>query len=637
MKGTSKSNGPIVSRTIASLPPVWDARRGHIHCDRLQAEANLASNSHSTPTSLAQWQTTAADLRAKLQHKLRIQPIPDALQIEFHQTIPCDGYEIRTLSFCASKDIRVTAHLFVPQGKGPFPAVLNLHGHWLEGKTAARVQARGHILAKNGFVVLTVDSPGAGERCAGNRAEGYHGGFSGASLFLTGDSLLAWQVRDNQRALDVLESFSFVDSSKIGATGASGGGNQTMWLAAMDDRIKAAVPVTSVGSFAAYVTRRNCICETLPNGLALSEEWAILGLIAPRPLLILNSLTDQSGFGVTSYCFTCARLQKIYDLWSATDSFRHKLLDEPHGYGDPMLQAMLGWMNFWLRGTPSNQPQALPEWTALPQEILLCYPHGQCPSSYNFNANRITLADRVLTHKPRSPHETVGELALLVGWKEPGNPAPWIRKKPLKNGLIQAETLSSRAIPIPLVLQEPSSKEPVKKVYLILSNEGKASAFVSREWQHHAHESSVLLSFDFPGVGELKWEEDSVENSTLHDTARACLWLGYSLLGEWAEVIASICIQLNQLYPTAKIEVIAEREAALAALLSSAIRPAPFLHITEHGLPESLTSWLRQNAGSIAAIVPGFLEWGDLTLLRKLATHPPTGDYKTPHRQQIQK
>jgi hypothetical protein len=109
------------------------------------------------------------------------------------------------------------------------------------------------------------------------------------------------------------------------------------------------------------------------------------------------------------------------------------------------------------------------------------------------------------------------------------------------------------------------------------------------------------------------------------------------LLGEWAEVIASICTQLNQLYPVAKIEVIAEREAALAALLSSAIRPAPFLHITEHGLPESLTSWLRQNAGSIAAIIPGFLEWGDLTLLRKLATHLPAGENKPPHRQEIQK
>ncbi len=637
MKVDSKSDGQAVATTSTSLPHVWDTSRGHIHLDRLQAEANLASNSHPTPTSLAQWQFTATDLRSKLQHKLRIQPIPDALQIEFHQTIPCDGYEIRTLSFCASKDIRVTAHLFIPQGKGPFPAVLNLHGHWREGKTAKRVQARGHILAKNGFVVLTVDSPGAGERCAGDRAEGYHGGFPGASLFLTGDSLLAWQVRDNQRALDVLESFSFVDSSKIGATGASGGGNQTMWLAALDDRIKAAVPVTSVGSFAAYVTRRNCICETLHNGLALSEEWAVLGLFAPRPLLILNSLYDQPAYGVTSFCFTCSHIRKIYALWDAAGSFQHQMLDEPHGYGVPMLQAMVGWMNFWLNGAPSAQPQTLPEWTALPEDILLCYPPGQCPASCNFNANRITLSDRRPSKKPQTPNEKIRELALLLGWKEPANPAPWMRKKTLENGFIQAETLSPRAIPIPLVLQEPSSRESVKKVCLILSNEGKASTFVSREWQHLAHKSSVLLSFDFPGVGELKWEEDSVENTTLHDTARACLWLGYSLLGEWAEVIASICTQLSQSYPTAKIEVIAEREAALAALLSSALSPTPFRHLTEHGLPESLATLVHQDAGSIAAIIPGFLEWGDLTLLRKLATHPPMVENKPPQMQEIQK
>jgi hypothetical protein len=63
------------------------------------------------------------------------------------------------------------------------------------------------------------------------------------------------------------DSLPNVDPGNIGATGASGGGNQTMWLAALDERVKTAVPIVSVGTFEAYIMRSNCICELLIYGL----------------------------------------------------------------------------------------------------------------------------------------------------------------------------------------------------------------------------------------------------------------------------------------------------------------------------------------------------------------------------------
>ena len=146
-----------------------------------------------------------------------------------------------------------------------------MSGHSRNGRLGS-TQSHGYTLALNGYVAITVDPWGAGERTTKYRLYVYHGANLGASLLNIGESLMGLQITDNMRAVDLLCSLPYVDPEKIGATGASGGGNQTMWLAAMDERIKAAVPVVSVGTFESYVMGHNCICETLPDGLTFTEE-----------------------------------------------------------------------------------------------------------------------------------------------------------------------------------------------------------------------------------------------------------------------------------------------------------------------------------------------------------------------------
>src|SRR5690606_28867153 len=184
--------------------------------------------------------------------------------------------------------------LYVPDGKGPFPAVVNMHGHWTEGKAAESVQAVAHSLASNGYVCLSIDAFGAGERSTKHGDFEYHGANLGASLMNIGESLLGVQVVDNMRAVDLLLSLPFVDPENIGATGASGGGNQTMWFAALDERIKAALPIVSVGTFESAVMRSNCVCELLPGGLAISETAGVLALYAPRALKMCNHEQDSN-------------------------------------------------------------------------------------------------------------------------------------------------------------------------------------------------------------------------------------------------------------------------------------------------------------------------------------------------------
>ncbi|HWL51645.1 MAG TPA: acetylxylan esterase [Chthoniobacteraceae bacterium] len=600
------------------LPPMihdlWQDSHGFLHGERLRMEAMAASRGHRLPLSLEGWRKQADTLAQTLNARLHLAEAPCPLDVQIHGEICLDGYRIRKVSFASSPGIRVTALLYIPEGKGPFPGVLNLHGHWFEGKIAARVQSRGHLLAKSGFVVLSPDAPGSGERGSDERQWSYHGGAPAAELFLAGDSLLGWQVRDNRRAIDLLQSLPFVDPDRIGATGASGGGNQTIWLSALDDRIKAAVPVVSVGSFEAYITRRNCLCETLPGGLALGEQWMVLGSIAPRPLLILNALLDAPAFAPEPLRYTARQVGEIYRLLGAQGRFDVRLLNMEHGFFPPALAAMIGWMRHWLCDDPSPAPVALPSWMPLPEEALICYPPGERPETVDYRFNREAIRLRRTTPVPGAGGREA--LAPLLGWREPSaadSKAEW--KTLHADGSLSGCVPSVRGVPIPLFLHKTVRDAPCE-VRLLLSAQGKKSPFVLDQWRNAIDAGAVPAAADLPATGELCRDHHPMEGCEFHDDARAALWLGYPLAGEWAEAIVSLCLALRHEAPGASIRIVAHQEAAFAALLARALRPLEGVSIEEH---DGLHSLLENRSTSLAWHVPGFLRWGDLDRLRSLA------------------
>jgi dienelactone hydrolase len=93
----------------------------------------------------------------------------------------------------------------------------------------------------------------------------------GATLLPIGLPLSGLQVYENMRAVDYLLTRPEVDGSRLGITGASGGGNQTMYAGAFDERFKAVVPVCSVGTYQSYVGAACCMCEVVPG--AKSTGW----------------------------------------------------------------------------------------------------------------------------------------------------------------------------------------------------------------------------------------------------------------------------------------------------------------------------------------------------------------------------
>ena len=227
-----------------SLPTVLTSYHADLIAVKLRHEALLKFGEHQLPNNLKDWESYRLKLKNEIIKKAGVH-IDHNLPLNIRESgsIQMKGYNIKNIAFQTLPGVYATANLFIPEGNGPFPAVINLHAH--SGRFDDKDQAVAHSLAVNGYVCLSIDPWGAGERTTVHGVTEYHGANLGASFMNIGESLMGIQISDNMRGVDLLCSLPYVDITNIGATGASGGGNQTMWLAAVDERIKAAVPVVS--------------------------------------------------------------------------------------------------------------------------------------------------------------------------------------------------------------------------------------------------------------------------------------------------------------------------------------------------------------------------------------------------------
>ena len=246
----------------------------------------------------------------------------------------------------------MTANAYVPNRKGKLPALLMVHGHWRGAKQDPTVQARCIGAAKLGFFVLVVDAFGAGERGVGKALGEYHGDMTAATLLPLGIPLSGIQVYENRRAVDYLRTRKEVDAKRIGVTGASGGGNQSMYAGAWDERLIAAAPVCSVGNYQAYLGAACCMCEVVPGALRFMEEWEILGLVAPRALLVINATRDARQFSVEESKRSIGRAHSVFRTFDKATNIRHVTFESGHDYSKPMRESSMGWFDKYLKAKP---------------------------------------------------------------------------------------------------------------------------------------------------------------------------------------------------------------------------------------------------------------------------------------------
>ncbi len=613
-----------ISGDLDSLPNILAENHDDLIYSRIKHEAAMKFAVHQLPQDLTEWETYRALLKDEVIKKTGFK-IDHQLPLNMKESgsTRLEGYTVKNIFFQVQPNIYATANLYIPDGEGPFPGVVVMSGHSVNGRLGSS-QTLGYGLALNGFVAITIDPWGAGERTTNYGTFEYHGANLGASLMNIGESLMGLQIVDNMRGVDLLCSLPYVDPEKIGATGASGGGNQTMWLAAMDERVKAAVPVVSVGTFESYVMGNNCICETLIDGLTFTEESGILALIAPRALLISNGLKDSNtAFYPSEMLRSFNNAMPVFEFYDADHKFSHLIFDGPHSYPPETREAMLDLFNQQLKGDPGASKADISRDDRLPEEKLMNFPSGQRDKSVISTAEYCEkrgseLRAALLNSKSFNNEQKIADLMDVLRIKEKS-----ILKKtyqyPAINGWdrFALETDDGKLIPV-----WHSSPQQTSNGYVIMSSpEGGKSIPLSfiNEW-HKKGKGIVIV--DLSGTGEASsFRSTAYDNrSKLHTLSRAEIWLGRTVLGEWVKELDVVTQFLISHFKAEKITIEGNKESGLAGLFL-AVLEGNVENIILHNSPVSYLFDERASIDyfSMGIHLPGFLLWGDVSLATALS------------------
>src|SRR5262249_42332978 len=278
----------------------------------------------------------------------------------------------------------VTGNLYRPKTvRGKLPAILYVCGHSGRGRDGNKTafQDHGMWFASNGYVCLAVDTLQLGE-VAGKHHGTYNlGRWWWHSRGYTPAGVECW---NGVRAIDYLLTRPEVDPDRIGVTGISGGGATTVWMAAADDRVKVAVPVSGMSDLESYVSHQviNGHCDCMFAYNLYRWEWTtILALFAPKPLLFANS--DNDGiFPMDGNRRIISRLRDCYKMLGSPDNVAEHVSKGGHDYRPDLRLAVFQFFHKHLKGDsrpvtdavdpkiPGKELRVFPEDRDLPRDQI---------------------------------------------------------------------------------------------------------------------------------------------------------------------------------------------------------------------------------------------------------------------------
>lgn len=318
------------------------------------------------PTSREVWETRAAHLKQQILFSAGLWPMLPRTPLNPRVTGRTELVDcvIENVAIETRPGFFLCGNLYRPKtGKGPFPAILKAHGHWETGRLhreedvpradpppakpapgRADLVAIGVNLARQGFVVFSYDMVGY------NDTTGVSHRFAGSlDAWLWNTNLLGLQLWNSIRALDYVERLPFVDKRRLGMTGASGGGSQTFLLAAIDDRIKVAVPVNMVSAH----MQGGCLCENGPGLRVGTDNVELAAAFAPRPLLLVAATGDWTKDNPN---VEWPAVKKVYDLYGAGEKTAVRQFNYGHNYNGESREAMYAWFRRWLKDDRAKTP-----------------------------------------------------------------------------------------------------------------------------------------------------------------------------------------------------------------------------------------------------------------------------------------
>lgn len=323
------------------LMSVYSDRSGPVPDERIREKRHTYSYfEFPRYKSKEEWEKRRAEIRRKILVSAGLWPMPEKcpLNVKIVDKLDRDGYTIEKLYMETWPGVYSPGTLYRPKNKtGPFPAIINPHGHWQTGRMAEAVQIRCANFALQGYIAFSYNMVGYIDN---NQMD--HGFWSDPA-YLWSISVCGLQLWNSIRALDFITSLPEVDLNRVACTGCSGGGTQTFLVTAVDNRIRVTAPVCMVSSH----FQGGCLCENAPDLRLDTYNVEISACAAPRPQIMVAATGDWTDLTPE---VEYPAVKGIYRLLGSPDRLIYYYQDADHNYNENSREAVYKWFGKWLLG-----------------------------------------------------------------------------------------------------------------------------------------------------------------------------------------------------------------------------------------------------------------------------------------------
>lgn len=439
--------------------------------------------------------------RRVVQHReflrtLGLDPMPERtpLKARITGTLQRKGYRIEKIVFESRPNFPVTAHLYVPDGAAgtKLPVIVNPHGHWEYKKQEPTVQSRliGQVL--HGYLALVLDSPGfsfEGDNRIERRWAGTHDDLRLVLGSQTATNVYVWDII---RALDYLATRPEADMTRIGLTGASGGGLATMWAFAAEPRFTCAASVVYPSSMEVN-PNNGCLCNHVPGSLQIGDRSDVFALRAPAPVLIIGAEEDRE-FPAKGMRLTEEKLEKIWGLYGKSSDAWLRMFPGGHDYNQKMRETSLGFFDRYLRagdGSPVPEPPHQTEPPTAEELYVLPVPP----------AATLTMRDIARSMFDRGAKGSAADYIRLNGGLPEAIP-PELKVLETSDDKSRCTFQSEPGLTVPAIYW--AARGPAKAFAVLVTDKGKSEAAAEFKVGKLREAGIACMAIDPRGLGELK-------------------------------------------------------------------------------------------------------------------------------------
>jgi cephalosporin-C deacetylase-like acetyl esterase len=576
----------LANKTNA-LAAKWDAER-----ERIRSGADVEARNHF--------------VREKVREMMHGLPERTALEPVVTRVLKRDGYRIENLRFQSRPNFWVTGNLYVPAGSGPFPAVISPCGHSAEARIYRPYQFMYQGLVRSGFVVLAYDPVGQGERrqfwnplTRRNEIGGpvtWEHSLPGQLLLLIGQDLTNYRVWDGMRAVDYLLTRPEVDAQRIGCAGQSGGGTLTLFISALDERVKcAAVHEGGTRHRWPLSTRPETRLGTgdteqhfFPAGIYGVDLCDLHAAIAPRPLLATIE-HNSPDFGLIT-----RHIRKRYEQLGAADKFETEIAGDPHGLTVKLRLRNTDWFCRWFQDRAG--PQSEPELRAEAAEDLHTTALGSIRYAQQGDTIYSVLWKRAASLPPAGPAKA-DDIARLLRYRKPVSDVSVRRLETTDRKGYRIEKLEFLAEPgiyIPAWVFLSNGERAKAPAILYVHERGKeADGLEFGALEALARKGRTVMSVDVRGIGATRPAHPADESTGFRHVDDAETVMTYwawemdeSLMGmRVQDVVRSMDYLLSRNdVQSGSVDLVGRGMGALWVLFAAALDPRAHAAVCEGGL-----------------------------------------------------